>query len=289
MKGYWKGCCWMNKPIFDFEFKDLKTSITESGLIWYWLTDSFFYLNVGEDTLFQFSDEVLKIWTKNGQPLPKDAYEKCMSYPLARLWEDMINIFPTIIESVPIEFHKLFLQPIDAITSYSEKWENYSRLKEQEIKHKKHGLPFSKPFFFDNHILNTLYIADSPTLYFWRYEEDMWLAWDSNDHFKLDEDTQQQVNVWAVKKGVYSLPFVQFMEEFESFNSRVIEEMGVRIDTILNSLELQKLYPDNYNFDYLRQDHEKRRHTLEKEINNYSSPFDWDELVEHHRQAGIVP
>lgn len=277
----------MNKPLFDFKFKDLKTSITESGLVWYWLTDSFFWLNVGDDTLFQFSDEVLVIWAKSGHPLPTYSFEKCMDYPLVRLWEDMINILPTIMEPVPIEFHKLFMQPLDVIDSYSEKWEAYSRLQEQKIRYSKHGLPFNKPFFFDNNTLHTGYIAASPKLHFWRYKDDMWFTWDFTNHIEIDENTQQQVNVWTANKGTYHLPFTEFMKEFENFNNRVISEMGVRINTILNSIELQKLYPENYDFDSLRQDHERRKHTLNNKIKNYSSPFDWDELVEHHRQAGI--
>lgn len=277
----------MSKPLFDFEFKDLQTSITESGLIWYWLTDSFFWLNVGDNTLFQLSDEVLAIWEKSGYPLRTHFSEKCMRYPLVRFWEDMINIIPTVIEAVPTEFHNLFMQPLDVIASYSEKWEEYSRQQEQKIIYKKHGLSFNKPFFFDNHMLNTWYIADSPNLHFWRYKDDMWFAWDFTGHFEIDEDTQKQINVWTAKKGTYHLPFAEFMQEFENFNNRVISEMEIRISTILDSIELQKLYPDNYDFDNLKQDHERRKHTLENEIKNYSSPFDWDELVEHHRQAGI--
>ncbi len=278
----------MNKPFFDFKFKDLEISITESGLVWYWLTDSFFWLNVGDEKLFQFSDEVLKIWSKSGYPLPTYSFEKCMSYPLIRLWEDTINILPTIMEPVPIEFHKLFMQPFDIIDSYSEKWEAYSRLQEQKIRYSKHGLPFNKPFFFDNHILNTWYIVGDPNLHFWRYKDDMWFTWDFTNHFEIDENTQQQVNVWAATKGTYHLPFDEFMREFNSFNNRVISEMKIRINTILNSTELQKLYPENYDFDNLIQDHEKRKNTLERAIKNYSSPFDWEELVEHHRQAGII-
>ena len=279
----------MSKPIFDFEFKDLKTTITESGLVWYFLTDGFFWLNIGDKTLFQFSDEVIKIWEKSGYPLPTKLSEKCMSYPVVRLWEDMIDIFPTIIEPVPTEFHKLFMQPLDTIADYAEKWEKYSRLQEQKIKYKKHGLPFNKPFFFDNHMLNTWYMSDSPTLYFWCYKDDMWFSWDFTDHYEIDEGTQQQVDVWTARKGIHHLPLNTFMQDFESFNDRVISEMGIRIDAILNSSDLQKLYPDNYDFDFLRQDHEKRKLTLEREFHNHSSPFDWDELVEYHRQAGIVP
>lgn len=278
----------MTKPLLDFEFKDLETSITGSGLIWYFLTDSFFWLNVGDDTLFEFTDEVIETWAKNGRPTPDYSYEKCMSYPLVRLWEDMIKILPTIMEPVPIEFHKLFMLPLDVIASYPEKWEEYSQLQEQKIKYKKHGLPFNKPFFFDNHMLNTWYIADSPSLHFWRYKDDMWFTWDFTGHFEIDKDTQQRVNVWTATKGTYHLPFDEFMREFNNFNHRMVTEMGIRINTILNSTELQKLYPDNYDFDNLRQDHERRKQTLEQKIKNYSSPFDWEELVEHHKQAGII-
>ena len=288
--------------MFDFQLIDLETII--SGLIesncqlcWYWLTYGYYWINTKQETLFQLSDEYINsvntnVNTDDTTQIKADN-KKYMDYEVVRLWEDIIEILPTICLSVPDEFHQLFLQPIDKINEYYDRWFDYTQQEEQKLEYRKHGLPFTKPcpfnnFFFDSHDVNLLYIDIAPFLYLWRYKNDMWIAWDFTHCQHFNEETQQQIPIWTATKSTYHLPFDEFIQELNNFHQKFMTQMEQRIGEILQSSKLQKLYPKGYNFSQLIQEHEQRKQAITEQLKKHPVSFDWEEMIFHHQQAGIL-
>lgn len=81
-----------SKIKFCFEFHDIKfLDDIEGRLSWFDLTDGWFWLEVGDKELFRYTESSL--WREVVHPY--------VDYPVVRLWEDLLEILPEVMESVP--------------------------------------------------------------------------------------------------------------------------------------------------------------------------------------------
>jgi len=69
-------------------------------LHWFALTDSFYYMELGDVQLFCYSDEILEFWSKE-YPGCNSKNEPYMDYQVVRLYEDVLEILPDVIQPIP--------------------------------------------------------------------------------------------------------------------------------------------------------------------------------------------
>lgn len=269
------------QPIFDFKLLPTDVAIKQSGLTWFWLTDGFYWINIENQRLFELTDEVLSYW---GVETSNNA-EKCMSYQVVRLWEDMLEILPTIIRPVPRIVHELFLQIENCYEDDGDLWWDYV-----EKLNSHHDSVEEIPFYTDGHVLSAMHVACSPLIYFWRYQEnqkdEMWIGWDFSQTID-DENTGQQISLWTANKGLAKVDYDIFINHFINFDKKLMDEMWIKIDEILNSSFLQSLYLDNYDFSILTNEHNERQKELSKALNNPKT-IHWEQAIYHYQQAGII-
>ena len=91
--------------LFEFELKPLG-EITPWGekddlyLTWFGLTDSNYYMDVGKERLFEYSNELLRHWSKDNSndEIHGSPY---FDYQVSRLHEDLLAILPNVFQEIP--------------------------------------------------------------------------------------------------------------------------------------------------------------------------------------------
>lgn len=150
------------QSMFDFQLLDTYSSIQKNNYNWFWLTDGYYWCNMGKQKLFELSDEIIEYDQINIQT----DMQKCVDYQVVRFWEDMLDILPNIINPVPTEIHYLLQQPLDKINKNIEQWLDYVEQEEQSGRYQPYELLCNVPSFFDGHLLTTMHLTYSPVLYF---------------------------------------------------------------------------------------------------------------------------
>lgn len=275
-----------NSSLFDFHLIDTQ-DIVQTRLSWFWLTDGFYWMNVDGQKLFENSEEALRYWEKEGYNYPKHGYQKCMDYQVVRLWEDIIEILPTIIQPVPREFHQLLSQSLAKIVADSDLFYDYVDSINDTSEYKANNKYFDKPFYLDDHSLSTTHIGLSPYIYFWRYKDankdNMHIAWDFSQ--TITTDSGEEIPMWSANIGHFEMPYKSFMQEFNGFHNRLMDAMVLKTVEIENNPELQALLYEDYN---LRKEHSERTESVERQFKEYPVNFDWDEMIDYHKKAKIL-
>lgn len=275
-----------NTSFFDFYLINT-IDILQKNLRWFWLTDGFYWMNVDGQKLFENSEEALRYWEQEGYTYPKQDYQKCMDYQVVRLWEDMIEILPTIVHPVLKEFHQLLSQPLVKISADSDLFYDYVDSINETPEYLSNNKYFDKPFYLDGHRLCTMHIGLSPILYFWRFkdsnEDNMYIAWDFTQ--TITTESGKEIPMWSATEGHFKLPYESFMQEFNNFHHRLMDAMALKIMEIESNLELQALLIDDYD---LRKEHNERTKWVEREFEKYPVSFDWDEMIDYHKKAKVL-
>lgn len=275
-----------SKSLFDFHLINT-IDIVQTGLSWFWLTDGFYWMNIDGQKLFENSEEALCYWEKEGYTYPKHDYQKCMDYQVVRLWEDMIEILPTIIQPVPKEFHQLLSQSLAKIGADSDLFYDYVDSINETPEYKANDKYFDKPFYLDGHRLCTMHIGLSPIIYLWRYrdsnEDNMHIAWDFTQ--TITTDSGKEIPVWSATIGHLEMPYESFMQEFNDFHNHLMEAMTLKIVEIESNPELQALLHEDYD---LRKEHSERIESVDRQFKEYLVKFDWAEMIDYHKKAKIL-
>ena len=275
-----------NASLFDFHLINTIDIVT-TGLSWFWLTDGFYWMNVDGQKLFENSEECLRYSEKEGYTYPNREFQKCMDYQVVRLWEDMIEILPSISQPVPKEFHQLLSQSLVKISADSDLFYDYVNLIDETPEYKANNKYFDKPFYLDSYRLCTMHIGLSPTLYFWRFkdsnEDNMHIAWDFTQTFTTESG--KEIPVWSATIGHFEMSYESFMQEFNGFHNRLMYAMELKIKEIETKPELQALLCENYD---LRKEHNERIESVERQFKEYPVNFDWDEMIDYHKKAKVL-
>lgn len=89
--------------LFNFHLRPLETVTPwyydgQPFLHWFGLTDGWYWLDAGTATLFQYTDVILHHWEIS----PADgSYRSYVDYQVVRLWEDLQERLPHILEPIP--------------------------------------------------------------------------------------------------------------------------------------------------------------------------------------------
>jgi hypothetical protein len=94
-----------NLPVIRFRFELRPVDkITPWGgqdrmLHWFGLTDGWYWIELDGHELLRYSDTTLRRWRGEGY----DAARPYVDYQVVRLWEDVIQLAPAVLEPVPAD------------------------------------------------------------------------------------------------------------------------------------------------------------------------------------------
>lgn len=198
---------------------------TEHGrptLSWFGLTLGFFWIEIGGQELFRYTGEVLDHWQRLSPEVgpPSLPYE---DYQVARYWEDLLDMLPAILDSLPADFAARMDDPQgwkdwqDA----ANRWQ--ARSDENEAAW---DSCYAAVAWQGHRTWDAGHLAYPPRIWLWRVEDTIHIRWDNRDVIS------DGLLVWEARHGECILPVSVFLSAVESFNDRFLFEMEERVNAI---------------------------------------------------------
>ena len=216
--------------LFQFQLRPIDDIVPwgsegDYSLSWFGLTDGWYWLKCGEEELFRYADSVLASRKYEGRQQADPPY---VDYQVVRLWEDVLEMLPEILTPVPVELLRKIEPGLDA-------WRWRGQIaelafpNEDEISQSMEAHFNLATTWLQGRKLDVLHPKEGPRIWFWTDGTKMFIRWDNT------ELTMDGRSVWASTKGTYSMPLATCREEIESFDRRLIEKMGQRVQAIQHS------------------------------------------------------
>ncbi len=246
------------------------------SLTWFGLTDGWYWIRAGEEELFRAKDSYLATFQRT-QRLPY------VNYQVVRLWEDLQDNLPGILEPVPAVLLRQ-IEPGKRADNWSGKildhffpddvefegevWENFCRATD----------------WLHGRILSTGHLRNAPAIWLWNDGVILFLRWDS----RQGDDDQERV--WASEKGELQLPMATFVEELRDFDRRLIAAMEQRVLTLEQG---KSRAPCAIDLKRLREEQIERAESMDNAFRRaQAKTTSWDEVIaaiEFFRARGFDP
>jgi hypothetical protein len=213
--------------LFNFHLRQLDNiqpwgNDTEKYLHWFGLTDGWYWLEVGNDELFRFTPELLALWDKEFGAKTESPY---VDYHVVRLWEDILEILPHVLEPIPDEILRQ-IHPSKEAYSWRNKVVEHLQQDKEELSDVEYQTLDDAALWIGQRQLDTGYLQSSPRIWLWSDGTDIFIHWDNRDRLK------DSWPVWTASFGTYSMPVAQFLKEVQKFDKALMNEMQSRIESI---------------------------------------------------------
>jgi hypothetical protein len=260
--------------LFEFKLKDLRDVLPwgegpDQYLHWFGLTDGIYFLNVGNDQLFRASELILRYWSKQCNSIDLD--QPYVDYQVVRLYEDLLDILPDVLDPVPAVVNTL-IETSSAQMNWRSGFGWYFEADEND---ELDDLYSQATEWWSFRKLSTLHLTQGPDIWFWRINDTIRIRWDNK---QKDIDGIQP---WTAISGQYDFTLAVFMQEVESFHSRLMNEMSNRIDVLLKDNPIPDI---NIDFHGLTKEHDERKTSLESALKRGPQKTDWDQVLKSNEK-----
>lgn len=196
--------------------------ISENGhknIAWFWLTDSHYYIQLGDVKLFESSKE----WQEK---YPADSpYDE---YPYIRQLEDLFQILPHIAAGIPQTAYQYIytLGNWEWIIKQTEQW--YDLLDNHATEKQENTYNDLIRFLYHGY-LDTGYLRFKSQVFFYHIDDQLIIHYDFTD--KDEDDTP----VWSAKQGKFQIKWTTFLTEIKNLLDRFFTDMDKQVkDAILH-------------------------------------------------------
>lgn len=230
------------------------------SLHWFGLTDGLLWIEVGTQTIYEYSEEANDFFGSCGR------YNE---YQIARFLEDFTHIFRYVGESVP---EKLY-QNIDRFGERSEQW----RISHEEEEDALFDLFFDEEYctlceWWWNRGFDSGHLIGGPEIYCFRCGEKIKILWESTFQ------TGSGKSIWTAPKGCFEMPYEEFISSVTFFLHSFFDAMDEQVENAVKrdwgSIELDK--------QRLLEENEKRKSDFLGAIDllkNTDEYTDWDKVM----------
>lgn len=270
--------------LFDFTLKlfediDLFSDQGEPVLHWFGLTDAYYHVNVGDEQLFRYTPEIEEYWCKEYPDNKRTS--PFVDYNVIRLYEDLLEILPTILQPLPDEIHT-FVSTRDA----QDQWFGALRNKfdliidaSEDVTEEGEDESFDdlEDIFWDatgwwgDRQLPTNHLQMGPDIWIWRYQDDVYIRWN------CDEKSENGIPFWTADKGEFKLSFDDFLIEVYDFHDRLMSGMAERIEQLKISNPIPHIRMD---LEGVTREHEIRKKSLEEVLGKTPVNKNWDAVMQ---------
>lgn len=255
--------------MFNFKLKDIKdvglfgNDETGYNLHWFALTDSHYWITVGAEQLFRYTEQCARHWGM-------DATLPYVDYYLARLVEDLLEILPHVCTPIPEDIfkHVASIEQINATVSqmshwFEEVWDESDEMYDEVYP------PLLK---LVSRKLDAGYLNDAPDIWIFRHDNEIIVQWDC---------MRSRPNLrWTATVGEYKVRFPTFVQDVVGFLSSFLTEM----DEQVKRAQGYKL-PENVSLDIpqLLKSHAERKQEIADQLmrlqkGTVASDTDWDQV-----------
>ena len=239
-------------------------------LHWFGLTDGQYWLQVGKDALFEYSEAARQ---KSGCP-------RYCSYQVVRLYEDVLEIVSDVLEPVPSDISPYL--NLDRRMKWGRAYNAWAQDAESRLPEDQYWESIDvATSWIGERTLDSAYLTPSTRIQLWSDGRDVHVEWDNRD--KLIEG----VEAWTATAGSYAIPIAAFIAEVQSFHDRLMAQMFERV----GSVRAGRL-PENVEVDIgaLAKEHEQRakpvtRYFLQREEKDWKQVR---EVIEEIKKYGLA-
>ncbi|MCE9526134.1 MAG: DUF5984 family protein [Planctomycetales bacterium] len=230
------------------------------NLHWFGLTAGQYWIEAGEASLLEYSKQVRE---KFGDP-------RYCEYYVARLYEDVMEMVPYVLEPIP----PVIVPYISGISGQA--WEATFRAwmeshDEQPLNDRFWKIVDAESRLTNPRYMITNYLSPPAKIIMWSDESMVHIEWENRD--KLFKGVQ----AWSAVQGAFALPREKFVSEIQSFHSRLMEQMTVRVDQVLAGALSPEIQIDLVD---LQREHEFRSLPIDRTIARSMQPTDWRRVHE---------
>ena len=270
--------------LFNYELKPVTKCafpINKNGkknICWFWLTDSSYYIKLGETKLFELSSEYMK----------KYDFKSCFDdYYYIRQLEDLFEILPTISNPMPEDLYEYIYneKKYKKLTNCFDFW-----IDEQKDFSDKDDILYENICNFLSYgRLDTGYLNVKCSCFFYHVGDQIIIHYDFED---FDEENNP---VWTAKSGRFILPYEEFLDEIEDLLNRFFCDMEKQISNAVVELKDEEFYDIFVQRDknikpgtaYLFEEHKERKtffYSILKSLKNkICKKINWDETRKNIR------
>lgn len=227
---------------------------------WFGLTDGQYWIEAGSEALLEYADHVRN----------KPMHTKHCNFEVARLYEDLLQILPHVLDPVPPELIPYFSGDTGKVwDKLSASW--FSSCCE--------GAPDEDEFWeiaeisatwIGSRVLDTLYLRPSSNIKMWSDESTVFIEWDNSD--KLIDNKC----AWTAINGMYRLPRKIFIEEVRLFYRTLMGQMEERVNRVLDGA-----LPNDIQVDVigLKREHMERSQKIESALAELKCSTNWKPIL----------
>lgn len=242
--------------LFEFELarvEDIVPWDTPGGpsLSWFALTDGLFRMPVGNQVLFEYSDEIMAHWGTNA---------RLANYQIAAFAREMLGSIAAAASPLPRRLEQLAAD-----------WDRLSELQRAartDDSEEADDLAYSAWRWLGERSPWTSYLVANPNLQFVRVGDEVRIHWDNRDRVVAGRP------VWTAQVGVYAMPVESFVLGCRDFAQRLLVEMGARITAIGSGAAQAKAVVSLHS---LREQQEAWASEFESYFDAYEPDIAWDE------------
>lgn len=240
--------CISHPMLFDFRLRPLEEihpwgNPPDLSLSWFGFTDGFYRLKVGPEFLLNYSDEFIAY---GSEQYPNVYSGPFIDYYVVRLWEDVLDMLPDILQPLPIELSNFFK---GSKTAWFE-WENYAGnwVDHQSDEDEAMDVFELAVWWQRARHLSSAYLQNAPNIWMWSMGDDVIVSWNNTDI------RHEGVRVWSAGQGHYCLSRSHFLNEVRAFHNRLMSQMGERVEDVCHHWSRSEIYVDVDRLRYEQQD-----------------------------------
>ena len=259
----------MSHQLFNFSLRELREIAPwgNNRLSWFGLTDGFYYMQVGSQKLFESSSEILNLWKQEN---PQNGFiQPYVDYPIVRLYEDLLDILPSVLEAIPEQQQKLI-----ASFENEHSWWNSIQTNFEIIDDNNEDwldAYYKAIDWWSGRHLSTMHLQHSPKIVMWRYEDAISIRWD-NTHA-----VENNIAVWSAVKGQIELSVEEFLSQVNMFHNQFMAEMQLRVQAIKHNNPIPSV---NIDIPRLLEEQKEREQSLDNVLNRPYQATDWQKVTE---------
>lgn len=248
-----------NLAVIHFQFRlrpiaEISPWGPERRLHWFGLTDGWYWIEIGDLELLRYAPQTVQRWTDEGCS-PASPY---VDYYVVRLWEDLLNLLPEVLEPVPDDLAE-FIASDPCDWTWPDEEQAEARVE----------AAMKAAEWYSNHVLDMGYLRSSPSIRWWRRtasgRDRMIMAW---QHRPGDTEFA------APRTGQAATPTNVFVGAVEELDRKLLSAMDERIAELERSGPPPRVHID---MQQLRAEHRDRAAWLPRHRNR-SPATDWAEV-----------
>ncbi len=195
-------------PLFNFRLKPTEQIAPwgeqpNQNLHWFALTEGEFYIEVGDERLFSYTQQVMKYWEMD---------EKYVDYQIASLARSILSIYGAA------------TQPLSKF--FTDRFSVWQKFADIIADSKDDDYSYEAFRWFGERSVDTGYFVECPQIAFYRIGGSINIVWDNRSRL-IDG-----VPVWAAVFGVYTISVDDFRRECRDFCGRFLSDMEERINLL---------------------------------------------------------